>query len=218
MMKTSKYRWGGLLLVAGMMAAGPSFPGQEPGAAGPPGQAQPGTESVPTAQRYFTDVELVNQNGETMRLYSDLLKGKVVVVNTIFTTCTSICPLMSRTYARLQEHLGDRLGRDVYLLSISVDPENDTPELLKKFGQNYDARPGWYMLTGTSENVHFALRKLGHDVEQKESHKAIMLIGNEPTGLWKKAFGLAPAEDIIAILDTVIMDVLEPASSGSPGG
>lgn len=217
-MRTSRHRSAGLLLVVGMMAAGRSYPAQAPGAGGPPRQVQSAQESVPSAQRYFTDVELVNQNGEPMRLYSDLLKGKVVVINTIFTTCTSICPLMSRTYARLQEHLGDRLGRDVYLISISVDPENDTPELLKKFGQSFDARPGWYLLTGRSENVHFALRKLGHDVDQKESHKAIMLIGNEPTGLWKKAFGLAPAEDIIAILDSVIKDDLEPASSGSPGG
>jgi protein SCO1 len=200
-MKTSRCRWAGLLLAAWATAGSLAFPDQ--------------TDS---AQRYFTDVELVNQYGETMRLYSDLLKGKVVVINTIFTTCTSICPLMSKTYARLQEHLGDRLGRDVYLISISVDPENDTPELLKKFGQSFGVRPGWFMLTGRSENVHLALRKLGHDVDQKESHKAIILIGNEPTGLWKKAFGLAPAEDIIAILDSVINDELGPATSGTPGG
>lgn len=216
-MTASRPRWAGLLLTVATLAAGRSFPAQVPGA-GAPRPAESGQEKLSPAQRYFTDVELVNQDGEPMRLYSDLLKGKVVVINTIFTTCTSICPLMSKTYARLQEHVGDRLGRDVYLISISVDPENDTPELLKKFGESYDARPGWYMLTGSSENVHLALRKLGHDVDQKESHKAIILIGNEPTGLWKKAFGLAPAEDIITILDSVIRDDQETVPGGSPGG
>jgi protein SCO1/2 len=217
-MTATRYRWAGLLLIVATVAGGGSFPAQAPGATGAPGPVESGQGAVSPAQRYFTDVELVNQRGEPMRLYSDLLKGKVVVINTIFTTCTSICPLMSKTYAKIQEHVGDRLGRDVFLISISVDPENDTPELLKKFGESYDARPGWFMLTGSSENVHLALRKLGHDVDQKESHKAIILIGNEPTGLWKKAFGLAPAEDIITILDSVIRDELELAPGGSPGG
>lgn len=168
--------------------------------------SQGGTEPVSEAEKYFTNVELINQDGETMRLYRDLLQGKVVVINTLFTECTGICPVMSRTFQKIQEHVGDRLGRDVHLISISVDPENDTPEKLKSFAQKFDARPGWYFLTGPKENVDFALRKLGGYVEDREAHNNIVLIGNEPTALWKKALGLAPARDLLPIVDSVLQD------------
>ena len=173
-----------------------------------PAQAAAGDDAPSPAANYFSDVVLVNQDGEEMRFYSDLLQGKIVVIDTIFTTCTGICPVMSKAFTRLQEHLGDRLGRDVHLISISVDPENDTPERLKAFGSALGARAGWYLLTGERENVDIVLNKLGAYVEEKESHSAIMLIGNEPTGLWKKAFGLASSEDLIKILDSVLDDRL----------
>jgi protein SCO1/2 len=161
------------------------------------------------AAKYFPDAVLVNQNGEEMQFYSDLVQGKVVVINTIFTTCTGICPVMSKTYTRLQDHLGERLGRDVHLISISVDPENDTPERLKAFGDAFGAREGWYLLTGEKKNIDLVLYKLGHYVEEKESHTAIMLMGNESTGLWKKAFGLADSEELATILDSVLNDTLQ---------
>ncbi len=166
-----------------------------------------GQEAAPSpAARYFTDVVLVDQDGKPRRFYSDLLAGKIVVINTIFTTCTGMCPAVSKTFARIQDRVGDRLGRDVHLISISVDPVNDTPEKLKAFAQAFGARPGWYFLTGEEDNVRLALYKLGQQVEDKEAHKAILLVGNEPTGLWKKAFALAPASEVIAIVESVLAD------------
>jgi protein SCO1/2 len=147
-----------------------------------------------------------SQDGRDMRFYSDLLQGKVVVISTMFATCTGACPVMGRTLAKVQTWLGERLGRDVHLISITVDPENDTPERLKALGETFGARPGWYFLTGEKANVEFALYKLGQRVENKEGHQSILLIGNEPTGLWKKAFGLSQAEAIIQIVDSVLND------------
>lgn len=197
-----------VLLAAGLPFAAWGATAQVPGGkSGPDPRTGKGGSSA--ARSYFTDTELVNQDGEAMRFYTDLLQGKVVVINTIFTTCTGICPVMSRTFTKLQDHLGERLGRDVHLISISVDPKNDTPQRLKEFGRNFGARPGWYLLTGPEESVRFVLGKLGQYVEDKESHRALILVGNEPTGLWKKAFGLAPAQDIISILDSVIRDEIE---------
>ena len=174
------------------------------------------------AERYFTNVELVNQDGETMRLYRDLLEDKVVVIDTIFTECTGICPVMSKTFQKIQDHVGDRLGEDVHLISISVDPTNDTPEKLKEFAGKFDAREGWYFLTGPKANVDFALHKLGGYVEDREAHTAVVIIGNESTGLWKKAMGLAPARDILPIVDSVLNDEGsnqgEPASDSKVGG
>ncbi len=158
------------------------------------------------AERYFSDVELINQDGEKVRFYTDVLKNKVVVVNTFFTTCTNICPPMNRNFEKMQEALGDRLGKDAFLVSITVDPGTDTPTRLKEYGRRFHARPGWMFLTGKKENVDWALYKLGQYVETKDNHTSIFIIGNEPKGLWKKAFGLAKAEELIQILEDVIND------------
>src|SRR6185503_10613230 len=85
------------------------------------GQARAGGQAP--GQNYFTDVELLNQDGKKVRFYSDVLKGKTVVVNAFFTTCTSVCPPMNRNMEKIQEVLGDRIGRDVFLVSMTVDPE-----------------------------------------------------------------------------------------------
>ena len=163
-------------------------------------------EQQSPAQKYFSDVELINQDGEKVRFYSDLLKNKVVIINTFFTTCTSICPPMNRNFEKIQEALGGRLGKDAFLISISVDPETDTPTRLKEYGRRFHARPGWIFLTGKKENVDWALYKLGQYVETKGDHTSIFIIGNEPKGLWKKAMGLAKAEELIRIVEDVIND------------
>jgi cytochrome oxidase Cu insertion factor (SCO1/SenC/PrrC family) len=158
------------------------------------------------AAEYFTDVELVDQHGESHRLYSDLMQGKVVVINAMFTSCASSCPAMAARLAKMQRFLGDRLGQDVHILSISVDPERDTPERLSTFADSFGAKPGWYLLSGKPDNVNLALTKLGQYVDEPETHQSIMIMGNESTGLWKKAMGLAPAEELIAVLETVLED------------
>lgn len=158
------------------------------------------------AEKYFTNVELVNQDGETMRLYRDLLHDKIVVIDTIFTECTGVCPLMSKTMARLQEHAGDRMGEEVHLISISVDPVNDTPAKLKAMAETYGAGPGWYFLTGEEDHVNSALRKLGGYVENRDAHNTILIMGNTRTGLWKKALGLAGSSKILPIFESVLND------------
>jgi protein SCO1 len=158
------------------------------------------------AERYFTDVVLIDQDGRSVRLYSDLLKGKVVVIDSLFTECTSACPLISSNMQKIQEHVGDRLGRDVHLLSFSVDPAHDTPARLKEYAARFKARPGWYFLTGKKENLELALRKLGLYVENREGHVTLITIGNERTGLWKKALGLAESKAVLPIVDSVLGD------------
>ena len=162
-------------------------------------------ESSP-AQKYFTDVELINQDGKKVRFYSDVLKGKTVVVNAFFTTCTSVCPPMNRNMEKIQEALGDRIGRDVFLVSITVDPAVDTPARLKEYAQKFHAGPGWVFLTGKKENLDWALYKLGQYVETKDDHTTILIIGNEQTGLWKKAFGIANVAELVQVVESVAND------------
>jgi protein SCO1/2 len=171
-------------------------------------QAEPAssTSERSAAEKYFSDVELINQDGQKMKFYSDVLKNKVVVINTFFTTCTSVCPPMNRNFEKVQEALGDRLGKDAFLVSISVDPTTDTPPRLKEYSQRFHARPGWIFLTGKKENVDWALYKLGQYVEARDDHSTIIIIGNEPKGLWKKAFGLAKADELVKIVEDVIND------------
>jgi protein SCO1/2 len=169
-------------------------------------QGQPRQETLSRAHGYFTDVVLVNQYGEQMRLYSDLLKGKVVVIHSFFTSCEASCPVTIGSFARLQAWLGERLGRDVHLLSISVDPVTDTPAKLKAYAEQLKVKRGWYLLSGEPQNVKGALYKLGQYVETKEDHHNIIIMGNEPTGLWKKTFGLAQPQDLIQLLESVLQD------------
>jgi protein SCO1/2 len=158
------------------------------------------------AQKYFSDVELLNQNGEKMRFYSDLLKDKVVIINSFFATCTSVCPPMNRNLEKVQEAFKDRIGKDLYIISISVDPDVDTPPLLKDYAAKFHAVPGRFFITGKKENVNWALYKLGQYVEDKNDHQTVIVIGNVRTGLWKKAFGLAKTEELIEIVRTVLDD------------
>lgn len=158
------------------------------------------------AQKYFTDTILINQNGEKMRFYTDLLQGKTVIINSFFSTCQGSCTPMTRNLEKVQEALGDRLGKDAHIISISVDTEMDTPATLKAFSTKFHARPGWYFLTGSKENVEFVLKKLGQYVQDKNDHLNIVIIGNVSTGLWKKAFALAKSEELIKVVESVLND------------
>jgi protein SCO1/2 len=185
-------------------AVGQSKPQPPAGAA--QDAATTGDDAQAAARRYFTDVELLNQNGEKMRFYSDLLKDKVVIVNTFFGTCTSVCPPMNRNLEKVQEAFKDRIGKDLYIISISVDPAVDTPPVLKDYAAKFHAVPGRFFLTGKKENIDWALYKLGQYVEDKNDHQTVVVIGNVRTGLWKKAFGMAKAEELIEIVRTVLND------------
>ncbi len=161
---------------------------------------------APAAQHYFDGIVLTDQNGRTVNLYDDLMAGKTVVINSFFASCHGSCPLMSGNFAAIQKAFPDRMGKELVLVSITVDPQTDTPEKLREYARNMKAQPGWYFLTGAPENVERALRKLGQFVADKNDHQNIFLIGNLKTGLWKKAFGLSKADDLVKVVDSVLND------------
>jgi len=158
------------------------------------------------AASYFGDIELQNQNGQTMKLYSDLMKDKVIVINSFFASCSASCPVMSKSFAALQSRFADHLGRDLVFVSITVDPEHDTPAKLHAYAEKWKAQRGWYFLTGSKANVDAALKKLGQYVEEPSAHMNVIVIGNERTGLWKKAFGLAPSDELAKVVESVLND------------
>ena len=128
------------------------------------------------------------------------------MINFIFTTCTGICPPMTANLAKVQSYLSDHVGREVNFITISVDPVTDTPAEMKKYAANFKARPGWYFLTGSKENVDKVLRKLGGYFENKSDHSTKLIIGNEATGEWVKVFAMSKADEIA----NVIFKMIEP--------
>jgi protein SCO1/2 len=158
------------------------------------------------AERYFGDALLTNQEGKQLRLYSDILKGNVVIINSFYSTCSSVCRVTIPVFKQLQDELGERVGKDVRLVSITVDPESDTPEVLRKYAAGVGAKPGWEFLTGDKQTVDQVLYRLGLYVEAKENHSNVFIIGNEPTGLWKKVLGVAPPYEIWRSVESVLDD------------
>jgi len=155
-----------------------------------PGPAQTGT---PRNEQYFPDVQLTTQDGASVRFY-DLIKGKTVAIELIYTSCRFACPLETARLAQVQRLLGDRMGRDVFFYSISIDPEHDTPAVLKAFAETFHAGPGWTFLTGQRADIERLARKLGlystPNPEDKDGHVPALLIGNEATGDWMRASAL----------------------------
>ncbi len=157
-------------------------------------------------ENYFTDVELVTQDGQTVRLYHDLMADRIVVFNAFFTECTGVCPLMAKKLAALQREFAQHMGKDLHLISMSVDPIQDSPRELAKFAERYGAGPGWYFIGGNKANVDLALAKLGQYVDDREAHSNILLMGNLRTGLWKKVMGLADETELARQLREVLND------------
>jgi protein SCO1/2 len=176
----------------------PSREGQDATAAT---EAAPGGGAASANSRMsIPDVELLDQDGRRVRFYSDLVRGKVVAVNFIFTTCTTVCPPLGATFARVQRELGERAGRDVHLISISVDPATDTPERMKDWGAKFKAGPGWTLVTGPKPQVDELLRALAASSARREDHTPTVLVGNDATGQWTRAYGLTPPAKLVRII------------------
>ncbi len=178
-----------------------------------PAQPTPVSHDVNDTKINIPDVELLDQNGRKIHFYTDLVKGQTVVINFIFTTCTTICPPLGATFARVQKELGDKAGRDVRFISISVDPATDTPERLKAWGEKFHAGEGWTFVTGNKPQVDELLRALGASSARREDHSPTILIGNDAHGSWTRAYGLANTSKIIALIDSAANGTLAKESN-----
>jgi protein SCO1/2 len=147
------------------------------------------------ARDYFTDTILVDQDERPHRFYSDLIAGRTVIINLIFTGCRSSCPIIMGRLLELQDLLGDK-ANDVSILSISVDPVMDTPQALHAYAESLQAGPGWYFLTGSRDSVETVLRRMGNRSSRPEDHTDLIVVGNDRSGTWIKLTAIATTEDI----------------------
>ena len=161
------------------------------------------------------DVEVLDQFGNELHFYTDLIKDKTVAINFIFTNCTTICPPLAATFARLQKEMGDKIGKDVHLISISVDPVTDTPERLKAWGAKFKAGPGWTFVTGEKQEMDKLLSALGASVSKREDHTPALIIGNDAKGVWTRTYGLAKIPQIMGVIQDVIAGKVEETSKSA---
>jgi protein SCO1 len=167
--------------------------------------ANPATEETGTISSLrIPETTVYNQNGRRLNFYTDLVKGKVVAINFIFTTCTTICPPLTATFRRVQQELGEHMGRDIELISISVDPTIDTPERLFDFAAKFKAGPGWTFVTGERTQIDALLQALGAAVANKNDHTPMILVGNEATGYWTRAYGLSSPATLVKVITQAV--------------
>jgi protein SCO1/2 len=157
------------------------------------------------ARNYFTDTELITHDGENVRFYSDVLDGHIVMINAMYTDCIGACPLVTQKLSQVSRELGDLYGKDIYFVSISIDPENDTPEALSEFAMEQSVNlDGWTFLTGTKQKIDNVVKKIGLYTPNKEEHKAMILLGNTRTGRWQKVRPNIPYQAIAAKLKELV--------------
>jgi protein SCO1/2 len=149
------------------------------------------------------DVEVLDQDGRKVRFYSDLIKDKVVVISFFFTSCTFVCPPQARALAKLKSSLTERFGKEVFFISVSKDPEIDTPARLKTWGGQFGAGGGWTLVTGEQGVMKRLVWDFTGEGLGQQMHSPILLIGNDRTGVWTEAEGLSAPEEVVKEIDKV---------------
>jgi cytochrome oxidase Cu insertion factor (SCO1/SenC/PrrC family) len=166
----------------------------------------------PAAAVELVDAVLLDEQGAERRFARDVVGDRLVVMDFVFTTCTTVCPILSAKLARLQERLGDRLGREVRLVSVSIDPARDTPERLRAFGARFKAGPGWTWLTGPVGDVEAVLKGLGAYSAAFTEHAPMVIVGDGRTGRFHRFNGFPDPDRLLAAVDA-----LAAARAGAAG-
>ena len=163
-------------------------------------------EPVAIGELAIPDLALVDQDGQSRRFVSEVLAGRKVAINFVFTTCTTVCPPMGATFGRLQDLLGERLGPEVTMVSVSIDPVVDTPERLAEWSARFGRREGWTLLTGPKPEVDRLLKALQVFTPDATDHAPTVLLGDPTSGRWERAYGLASPQQMVFLLDALGAD------------
>jgi protein SCO1/2 len=179
-------------------------------ALGPFAVASSGNARSQVGAEWFTNVEVTTQDGRTLRFYADVMKGKILLINFFFTECDAVCPLMTENLVRVQELLAPRVGTDIFMVSITLQPEHDTPEMLAAYARTYGVGPGWLFLTGKRSDIELLRHRLGFvdsDPTQDadlEQHIGTVRIANEPLRRWAMCPALLDPAALVRTVKRVI--------------
>jgi protein SCO1/2 len=158
------------------------------------------------------DIEVVNQDGRHVRFNSQVIDGRIAIVTGFFTTCSSMCPITQEKLSQVARLLGPRLGKDVVIVSVSVDPQNDTPARMKDWGEKFHIGPGWTLLTGNPAEVDTLLKSLGLSVPLPQRHQSALMVGSTASG-WVRISSWASAEKLVKLAES--MSSAKPQANAS---
>lgn len=159
------------------------------------GHAQQSEEE--RARQYFTDTEVIDQNGKKLRFYTDVLKDRVVLISFIFTNCEGACPLVAQKLKQARALMVPAIKDEVLYVTLSVDPERDTPQAMKQFAEKQGLDESrWLFLTGKKQNLEFLVKRLGQHTPNIEAHTTLLLAGNDKTRHWTRVLPMVPPDGI----------------------
>jgi protein SCO1/2 len=170
-------------------------------------------EPAKTTEVDLLDLVLVDHNGSEVKFVSDVIADRIVVMDFVYTSCTTVCPVISAVFGQVQKKLGDQLGEDVVLVSVSVDPIRDTPQRLKAYAATHNAQPGWIWLTGDKRTMDKMLDGLGAYSPNFEDHPAMVLVGDGRSGVWTRSFGFPSPDRLVEQVNS-----LQAARTTAAGG
>jgi cytochrome oxidase Cu insertion factor (SCO1/SenC/PrrC family) len=163
------------------------------------------------ARDYFTNVELIDQDGQRLKFYDDVLKDNIVVISFIFTNCQGACPLMTRNLTMIRDMLPGNVRDEIHFISISLDPVRDTPAAMKEFAQTHDAdQESWLWLTGQPDNVNLVTKKLGTYTDELEAHTTMLIAANVRESHWTKIAPNVPPKGVAERLRLLVEDNAAP--------
>jgi cytochrome oxidase Cu insertion factor (SCO1/SenC/PrrC family) len=163
------------------------------------------------AREYFTNIELIDQNGQRLAFYDDVLKGNIVVISFIFTNCQGACPLMTRNLTMIRDMLPSNVRDEIQFISISLDPVRDTPTAMKEFAQTHDAdQERWLWLTGQPDNVNLITKKLGSYTDELEAHTTTLIAANVRDAHWTKIAPNVPPRGVVERLRMLVEENAAP--------
>ncbi len=174
-----------------------------------PTSAPPPTMRDVIRDRYFPNVTVETHDGERLKFYDDMIKDKKVLLNFFYAECVGICPTVTANLAKVQRELGDRVGRDIFMYSLTLQPKHDTPKVLRDYADMHGIKPGWRLVTGTADDLELLRRSLGFvdpDPEldrDKNSHLGNLRYGNEPLMRWGACNPFSDIENILRAVQTI---------------
>jgi protein SCO1/2 len=148
------------------------------------------------------DLEVVNQDGRHVRFNSQVVEGRIAIVTGFFTTCSSMCPITQEKLSQVARLLGSRLGKDVIIVSVSVDSQNDTPARMKDWGEKFHIGPGWTLLSGNRAKVDTLLKSLGLSVPLPQRHQSALMIGSTASG-WVRVSSWTSSEKLAKLAESM---------------
>lgn len=179
----------------------------------PPTAAAAPAPPARTAKAYEPTIRLLTQDGQSVHFYDDLIKGRIALVNTMFTSCQAICPPITANLVKVQKGLSRYLGKQVIMVSITVDPEGDTPQILKRYADRFGVGPGWIFLTGKRTDVDSVLAKIGDGDPDKNRHSGMLLLGDDAARSWRKLFAMTDPNEIVAAVEKLLAQRKSSAST-----